>query len=102
MPVSGPASISSARSCSVRWSARAVSSAASRPRRFISNTVKMTRQCGACALISRAVFSASSNCGRTLIRVLIFSLKILSLPMPYLANASSCESSSWLRCEQRA
>jgi hypothetical protein len=31
----------------VRWSARAVSSAASRPRRFISYTVRMTRQCGA-------------------------------------------------------
>ncbi len=29
-----------------------------------------------------AVLSASSNCGRTLIRVLIFSLKILSLLMP--------------------
>lgn len=35
------------------WSARAVSSAASRPSRFISHTVKRTQQCAACALASR-------------------------------------------------
>ncbi|MGW5680299.1 hypothetical protein ACWEV4_35500, partial [Streptomyces sp. NPDC003860] len=56
----------------MRWSASAVSSAASRPRRFISYTVKMTGQCGACALTSRAVRSASSNLGRTRMRVLIW------------------------------
>jgi hypothetical protein len=64
--------------------------------------VKMTWQCGACALTSRAVRSASSNLGRTRIRVLIFSLKILSLGMPCLASASSWESSSCPRVEQRA
>ena len=86
----------------VRWSASAVSSAASRPSRFISHTVKMTRQCGAWALISRAVFRAFSNRGRTRTRVLIFSLKILSLGMPCLLSASSCESSSWPSVEHRA
>lgn len=40
---------------------------------FISYTVNMTRQCGACALTSRAVRSASSNLGSTRMRVLIFS-----------------------------
>src|SRR3954468_9808592 len=46
MPGRGPASISRMRPWAVRWSASAVSSAASRPSRFISYTVKMTRQCG--------------------------------------------------------
>lgn len=50
----GPASISRTRPWAVRWSASAVRSAASRPRRFISYTMKMTRQRGAWALICRA------------------------------------------------
>ncbi|KOG42273.1 hypothetical protein ADK74_16885 [Streptomyces decoyicus] len=79
-----------------------MSSAASRPGRFISHTVKMARQCGACALTSRAVRSASSNRGRTRTRVLIFSLKILSLGMPRLLSASSWESSSCPRVEHLA
>lgn len=62
----------------------------------------MTRQCGACALTSRAVLSASSNRGRTRIRVLIFSLKILSRGMLCLLSASSWESSSCPRVEHRA
>jgi hypothetical protein len=45
-------------------------------------------------LTSRAVRSAASNLGRTRTRVLIFSLKILSLGMPCLLSASSWESSS--------
>jgi hypothetical protein len=98
----GAASIARTRPWAVRWSASAVSSAASRPSRFISNTVKMTRQYRACALTSRAVLSASSNQGRTRTRVLIFSLKILSLEMPCLASASSWESSSCPSVEQRA
>ncbi|WP_185845203.1 hypothetical protein [Nonomuraea sp. WAC 01424] len=43
--------------------------AATRPRRFISTTVRMTRQYGACALNCRAGASAASNCGRTFTRV---------------------------------
>src|SRR5450755_1074234 len=35
-------------------------------------------------------------------RVLIFSEKILSRPMPCALSASSCDCSSWVRCEQRA
>ncbi|MBA2951891.1 hypothetical protein [Streptomyces himalayensis] len=35
-------------------------------------------------------------------RVLIFSLNTLSRGMPCAVSASSWESSSWLRCEQRA
>lgn len=102
MPGRGPASISRMRPWAVRWSASAVSSAASRPSRIISYTVKMTRQCGACALISREAASAASNFERTRTRLLIFSLKILSLGMPWLLSASSWESSSCPRVEQRA
>src|SRR4051794_19379425 len=40
----------------LRWSARAVSSAASRPSRFLSLTVRMTRQCGV-AVTVRLVWS---------------------------------------------
>ena len=40
--------------------------------------------------------------GRTRMRVLIFSEKILSRPMPCVLSASSCDCSSWVRCEQRA
>lgn len=101
-PGSGPASISRTRPCALRWSARAVSSAASRPRRFISWTVRMTRQCGAWALISRASARAASNCGRTRTRVEIFSEKILSRPGPCAASASSCDCSSWVRVLHRA
>lgn len=54
------------------------------------------------ALISRAARSASSNWGRTRTRVLIFSLKILSLGMPCLLSASSWESSSCPSVEHRA
>ncbi len=102
MPGRGPASISRTRPWAVRWSASAVSSAASRPRRFISYTVKMTRQCGAWALIWRASASAASNWGRTRTRVLIFSENTLSWSMPCLASASSWDWSSRVSVEQRA
>lgn len=102
MPASGPASISSTRPCAVMWSASPVSSAASRPSRFISYTVRMTRQCGACALICRASASAASNWGRTFTRVEIFSDKIFSRPMPRAASASSCDCNFWVSAEQRA
>ncbi|MFI2436149.1 hypothetical protein [Streptomyces sp. NPDC018693] len=77
----------------VRWSANAASSAASRPGRFISYTVKMTRQCGACALISRRTKSLLEG-GPSRTRVLILSLKILSLGMLCLLSASGWEPSS--------
>ena len=43
--------------------------------RSISSTVKMTRRCGAWALICRARVRVVSNWGRTRTRVLIFSEK---------------------------
>lgn len=100
MPGRGPASISRTRPWAVRWSASAVSSAASRPSRFISYTVKMTRQCGAWALTSCAVRAPprtgpSADAGADL---LVEDL----VPRDAVARkASSWESSSCPRAEQR-
>jgi hypothetical protein len=51
-------------------------------------------QGGFADVLPRARTSAASNCGRTRIRVLIFSEKILPLGMPYAARASSCDSNT--------
>lgn len=56
-----------------RSSAIARSSAAPRPRRFISYTVKITRWCVTAFLMVPAKSIALTNSGRTLTRVLIFS-----------------------------
>ncbi len=85
MPGRGPASISRTRPWAVRWSASAVSSAPSRPSRFISYTAKMTRQCGEWALTSRVV-RALLELGPPQARVLILPLKTLSLGMPWPAR----------------
>lgn len=53
------------------------SSAALRASRFSSCTVKITGVSGAASLNWRASASAASSSGRTLMRVLICSLKIL-------------------------
>lgn len=72
-----------------RSSAMARSSAAPRPRRFISCTVRMTRWCGTAFLMVRAKSIALTNSGRTLMRVLISSENTGSHP-------ASASASSWL------
>nr|WP_246143958.1 hypothetical protein [Actinacidiphila oryziradicis] len=72
-----------------RSSVMARSSAAPRPSRFISCTVKITRWRGTAVLMVRAKSIALTNSGRTLIRVLIFSEKTGSHP-------ASSRASSWL------
>ncbi|MER7118400.1 hypothetical protein ACFQL8_09175 [Streptomyces goshikiensis] len=59
-----------------------MSNAVFRPSRFISYTVKVTRQCGAWALISRALARPYSNFGRFGTRVLVFAAKNLWRGMP--------------------
>lgn len=84
-----------------RWSASAVSSAASRPSRFVAWTVNSTRQCGAWPLICRAGEGGLEP--RTdPMRVLIFSEEILSRGMPCALSVSSCGCSSWVRWLHRA
>ncbi len=70
-------------------SAMVSSSAAPRPRRFISCTVKITRWCGTAFLMVRAKSIALTNSGLTLTRVLTFSEKTGSQP-------ASSRASSWL------
>lgn len=76
-------------SCWRRFSAMVSSSAAPRPRRFISCAVKITRWWGTAFLMVRAKSMASTNFGRTLTRVLIFSENTGSQP-------ASARASSWL------